>query len=254
MNLHLDRALESLPDHEPFCIGARESAAIKRALIEENDLDLHRKSTLSAFLPPANMGEYAWDLITTEAEEIIEQSKQFITDTKVYKTEINISLTNFSIKGFIHSHIGSDAYVFINPVKTTPSHLLKTWLLHTMLNCVDCGKKSLFIDKECKITTFLPIESPMLLLEQLKAVLDRAYTEPLPFSPATSLRFAEAILQKKLNIKKAISQAEDEWQKEGDTYLNYIWSRKSILNHKHFSSLACQIYEPFLESIEAKKR
>jgi exodeoxyribonuclease V gamma subunit len=257
MNLRLERTLESLPDHEPFVIGARESAGLKRALIKTSSVDtntLYRKSTLSALLPPANMGEFAWDATINDARSIIEKSQQFLADTILVDTDINITLSNICIKGTIKSYKGDDSFVLVNPVKTTPLHLLKTWLFHNMLNCMHEGKKTIFIDKECKISTFLPCSNSIILLEQLKIILDKAYTEPLAFSPATSFKYAEMLLLKRLSTSKALSVAQDEWLKENDGYLKFVWSRRAIMDHPLFSTVACQVFDPFFASMEVKKK
>jgi exodeoxyribonuclease V gamma subunit len=157
---------------------------------------------------------------------------------------IDMPIGDWMLNGRIDG-VSESGLVLYRPASLQPKDMLKTWVLHLILNCTS-PLSSILIGKE-SMQAYPPVEGSGLLLQELLALYWRGLREPLPFFPRSSHAFAKAVIDP-AEKRDPQRQANVEWKEErSDPYIALAFRNIPIPLDTAWQNLALKVFEPLIK-------
>ena len=256
LQLRLITASEALPEREPFLLDGLErynlGQPLATRLLSGSDASGEEERARAAgLLPDGTIGAGSWRHLLGEVEAFtLTVKEQLPEESKVF--EIDLVVAGLRLSGEIEG-VGTEAALFWRYASLKGKDCLAGWLRHLALNASGRSLATTLIGKDGALT-FAPLSVPAAqsCLDDLVALYEQGWREPLPFFPQSAYAYAMSLM-KDDNPDKALAAARKVWEKdefnpasgeEQDPCYRLVF-RDDPLNAA-FTALALQIFRPLL--------
>jgi len=265
LSLHLREGPAAIDPREPIEFEGLERYGFNRLLFEtllerRNPMDVYERARAEGLLPHGAAGEYSYRVLLPEAQGFAEGLRPLLEGGVLPPLEIELVARDLTLSGRLSDiyQAGALQYRF---GRVRAMDRIRAWIRHLVLLSAagsDYPKTSRLV---CSDASFAmeEFDEARALLERLIALYLRGLGEPLPFFPESSLAYAEAVFDGK--IETALRRASEKWLGSGygaagegsDPYLDLCYHGTNPLGDE-FKKLATDILRPMLEHQREERR
>jgi exodeoxyribonuclease V gamma subunit len=250
LGITLSRGAGMLEEREPFALDSLTQYKIEQDLLAKAvvGIDLERELPLllaSGQLPHGHSGETSSRRLCSDMEAFAAIVAIHVNGQPVAPMMVNMEIGDWTLTGRIDG-LNKNGLACYRPAPLQPKDMLKTWILHLVLNCTS-RSSSVLIGKEL-MQRYEPVEDGPLLLKELLGLYWRGLREPLRFFPRCSHAFAKEKIEPE-GKKNPQTQAEAEWKVEqSNPYIDLAFRNVSEPLDNEWQELALKVFEPLLNA------
>lgn len=246
---------------EPFSIDGLDKYLLEQKLLDkrlssEEAVEQYNAAQASGILPHGTPGACTYNRIC-ETIDSLASSLSEIDMKPAVKPFVDIETVHsgFTITGRIGT-LTKENLIHYRTARIKAKDRLRIWISHLILNVLNddiLPCTSMLFGKETGGQTqciqYTGVENAEELLEMLLNLYQKGLTKPIPFYPATSYVFADAIKSGK-TYERAFEQARNEWQGnqyrpgESDNTYYAIYPGITDTFNTDFAEMAIQVYTP----------
>jgi exodeoxyribonuclease V gamma subunit len=255
LGVTLSAGVGMLEEREPFALNSLAQYQIEEDLLAKalSGRELEREIPLilaSGWLPHGHYG-------TTNSRKLCHDMEAFaaivaahVNSKPLPPVMIDRVIGDWTLNGRIDglNEMGLACY---RPAALQPKDMLKIWILHLTLNCID-QTSSVLIGKE-SMQVYRPVEDCSVLLTDLLALYWQGLREPLRFFPRSSLAFAKETIEPE-GKRDPRALAEREWEVEKENaYIGLAFRNVAEPLDEDWQELALKVFGPVLKACTETK-
>ena len=239
-----------LEEREPFALDSLTQYQIEQDLLGKalSGMDLERELPLilaSGWLPHGHCGASTSRKLCSEMEAFAAIVATHVNGKPLPPVMVDMRIGDWTLSGRIDG-INENGLACYRPAPLQPKDMLKTWILHLVLNCTS-RSSSILIGKEL-MQVYQPVENSDVVLKELLALYWRGLREPLRFFPRSSHAFAKATIEPD-GRRDPQTQANAEWKDEQlDAYIDLAFRNVSEPLDMEWQELALKVFEPLIKT------
>ena len=233
---------------------------LEKSAKNEDVSDYQQLAQAWGYLPPATMGQQAYQQIEPAMQTLWQKIQPFVSEPPLKSQSVGFEREGLNINADFNL-IYPQGLVHYRPASIKEKDLIRAWLAHLLLNRLpaDCPKNSIIIGKD-KIQQFKPIMGAD-NDEQLSRLLRwywQGLLQPLAFFPKSSYAYAEMIYKKK-SPEDALKKAHACWEnsylgdsEKEDVYFAQLFHPINPLD-RDFMQIALGFWLPLLGHLQEIK-
>jgi exodeoxyribonuclease V gamma subunit len=250
LGITLSRGADMLEEREPFALNSLAQYHIEQDLLGKAlaGMDLERELPLivaSGHLPHGHCG-------ATSSREMCSDMKAFaaiiathVNGKAIAPVMVDMKIEEWTLRGRIDG-VNENGLACYRPASLQPKDMLKTWILHLVLNCTRASS-SILIGKEL-MQMYRPLEDSSMLLKEMLALYWQGLREPLRFFPRSSHAFAKATIEPD-GRRDPQTQANAEWKEEqSDVYFKLAFRNVPEPLDLEWQALALKVFQPLIKT------
>jgi len=259
LQLRLITPTEALAEREPFILDGLERYNIgqplaTRLLIGSDAGSEEERARAACLLPDGPIGRSSWQTLLGSVQAFTLTVRSQLPE-KSEIIEIDLPCAGLYLSGEIE-RVGTESALFWRYASLKGKDCLAGWLRHLALNASGRPLATTLLGKDGAMTfTPLSIDAAQRCLDELVALYQQGWQQPLPFFPQSAYAYALA-LKKDGDEEKALAAARKVWVKdehnpasaeEDDPYYRLAFPDDDPLN-ANFMALAGEIFTPLLNA------
>lgn len=264
LGIAFGREESSLEESEPFTVEGLgkyqlDQEILGRKMAGIKDGQLFQLLKAEGRLPHGTPGGRLYERCNREAGSFVRALLDQTQERQAESLEIELPLNELTLKGRI-TGIYPHCLLQYRYAKAKAKDHVTLWIKHLLFSLAgrhaEKGESLLVAaDGSWK---YAPVDSPGKILEQLAGLFLTGLEKPLPFFPATSLVYAEAVLLHQRDETYALEKARAKWlgneffpgsgEREDEYY--QLAFRNTIPLDTAFQDLAIQFYDPLFSAMK----
>jgi exodeoxyribonuclease V gamma subunit len=250
LGINLSGGASMLEEREPFVLDSLTQYQMEQDLLGKalSGMDLERELPLilaSGQLPHGHCGATSSRKLCSDMEAFAAIVATHVNGKALPPVMVDMTIGDWRLSGRIDG-VNEDGLACYRPASLQPKDMLKTWMLHLVLNCTS-RSSSILIGKEL-MQEYRPVEDSRMLLKELLALYWRGLGEPLRFFPRSSHAFAKGTIESD-DRRDPQTQANAEWKDEQtDAYIDLAFRNVSEPLDTEWQELALKVFEPLIKT------
>jgi exodeoxyribonuclease V gamma subunit len=253
-----------LEEREPFSLEALDGYALKQELVSRRLAGAELSKSYASvrgqgILPAGRVGDFLFRRVVSEVEVFTESLRPLLTDSRLPALDVDFDLAGFRLIGRIDD-IWPNSLVRFRCATAKAKDHLDLWIDHLLVQCEGpqgYPQQSILVAQD-GAWTFLPVDDPLKILEQLLKMYWSGLSKPLRFFPQSSCEYARRSKEGK-NPQEAMTATTKvwtgtEWSRGecNDEYYELAFRQVKPLDET-FANIAMDIFGPLLEHQEVRR-
>ncbi|MBN2109411.1 MAG: exodeoxyribonuclease V subunit gamma, partial [Deltaproteobacteria bacterium] len=270
LGIDFDAAEDVIQDREPFALAGLERYTVEQELLERRlagagTEELYPSVRAQGLLPHGMVGELVYDASIGKIEDFIEQLAPYRAHASAEPVPLVLPMGQFVLTGTL-SAVHSRNLVMYRYARAKPKDFLRAWIYHLALCASGAGDRTLLFVLDAKNARptgwqFPRIDDAGLLFGGLLGLYWQGLHRPLPLFPQASFAFAEKLVMKKVDEKKALDAALDAFEGNDftgggdadDPYI-HICFQDGDFDEQEFMDFARSVYATMMEHREQPEK
>jgi exodeoxyribonuclease V gamma subunit len=239
-----------LEEREPFALDGLTQYKIEQDLLRKAlvGIDLEGELPLilaSGRLPHGHCGATTSRQLWTEMDAFAAIVAEHVSGKAVAPVMVEMEIEGWTLSGRIDG-LNETGLACYRPAPLQPKDMLRTWILHLILNCSK-RTSSVLIGKELR-QEYSPVADSYFLVKELLGLYWRGLREPLPFFPRTSHAFAKETIEPD-GRRDPLTQANTEWKEErSNAYIDLAFRNVPEPLDMEWQELALKVFQPLIKA------
>jgi exodeoxyribonuclease V gamma subunit len=263
LGIYFDAAEDLIEDREPFALAGLELYTVEQELLERrlagaDTEELYPSVRAQGLLPHGMVGELVYDASVSKIDDFIEKIEPYRAHASAKPVALVLQVGQFTLTGTL-SAVHSRTLVVYRYARAKPKDFLRAWIYHLALCASGTGDRLLLFALDAKDAQptgwqFPRIDDAETLLGSLLDLYWQGLHRPLPLFPKASFAFADKLLGKNGEERKARDAALDAFESSDftggdadDPYINICFPDGEF-DEQEFMNLARSVYVTMLEN------
>jgi exodeoxyribonuclease V gamma subunit len=265
LGIYFDAAEDLIEDREPFALAGLELYTVEQELLERrlagaDTEELYPSVRAQGLLPHGMVGELVYDASVSKIDDFIEKIEPYRAHASAKPVALVLQVGQFTLTSTL-SAVHSRTLVVYRYARAKPKDFLRAWIYHLALCASGTGDRSLLFALDAKDAQptgwqFPRIDDAETLLGSLLDLYWQGLHRPLPLFPKASFAFADKLLGKNGEERKARDAALDAFESSDftggdadDPYINICFPDGEF-DEQEFMNLARSVYVTMMEHRE----